>query len=151
MILTGQINSQLGMFQKLKGQAAIEYMIVFGLALVLAAPFVIKAQSSVLELRSDSNAISVQNTLNNIEVAADTVSASGEPAARTFSIRLPDTVQKTWLMNKAIVVQVDTAQASSNFSRTFDYNLSGTLPDQPGRYILKTQANQSKVEIEVVS
>lgn len=139
------------MLHKLKGQAAIEYMTVFGIALVLAAPFVLEAQSSVIELRSDSNAVSVQNTLNNIEVAVDTVSASGEPAARTFPIRLPQTVQKTWLMDRAIVVQIRTAQASSNFSRTFDFNISGAFPDQPGRYMLKTQANQSEVEIEVVS
>lgn len=139
------------MFRNLKGQAAIEYMTVFGIALVLAAPFVLKAQSSVLDLRSDSNAVSVQNTLNNIEVAADTVSAAGEPAARTFSIRLPDSVRNTWVIDRAVVIQIDTPQTRSNFSRTFDFNISGTLPDQPGRYMLKTQANQSKVEFEVVS
>jgi len=139
------------MFGKLKGQAAIEYMTVFGIALVLAAPFVLKAQSSILDLRSNSNAVSVQNTLNNIEVAADTVSASGEPAARTFSIRLPDSVRNTWVMDRAVVIQIDTPQSRSNFSRTFDFNISGTLPDQPGLYRLKTQANDSTVEFEVVS
>lgn len=139
------------MFHKLKGQAAIEYMTVFGLALVLAAPFVIKAQSSVMDLRSDSNAVSVQNTLNNIEVAVDTVSASGQPAARTFSIRMPDTVRRSWVLDRAIVIQIATAQSRSNFSRTFDFNVSGTLPDQSGRYMLKTQANQSEVQLEVVS
>jgi hypothetical protein len=139
------------MSSKLKGQAAIEYMTVFGIALVLAAPFVLKAQSSVMDLRSDSNAVSVQNTLNNIEVAADTVSASGEPAARTFSIRLPDSVRNTWILDRAVVIQISTPQSRSNFSRTFDFNISGNLPDQPGRYMLKTQANQSQVEFEVVS
>ena len=139
------------MLQSLKGQAAIEYMTVFGIALVLSAPFVLKAQSSIIDLRSDSNTVSVQNTLNNIEVAADTVSASGEPAARTFSIRLPESVRNTWVMERAIVIQVDTAQGYSNFSRTFDYNISGDLPSESGRYIVKTQANQSKVDIGVVS
>lgn len=139
------------MSSKLKGQAAIEYMTVFGIALVLAAPFVLKAQSSVMDLRSDSNAVSVQNTLNNIEVAADTVSASGEPAARTFSIRLPDSVRNTWILDRAVVIQISTPQSRSNFSSTFDFNISGNLPDQPGRYMLKTQANQSQVEFEVVS
>lgn len=139
------------MFQRMKGQAAIEYMSVFGIALVLAAPFVLKAHSSVMDLRSDSNAVSVQNTLNNIEVAADTVSASGAPAARTFSFRLPDTVRNTWVLDRAVVIQIDTADSRSNFSRTFDFNISGTLPDQPGLYRLKTQANQSEVQLEVVS
>lgn len=139
------------MFQKLKGQAAVEYMTVFGIALLLAAPFVLKAQSSVMDLRSDSNAVAVQNTLNNIEVAADTVSASGEPAARTFAIRMPDTVRNTWILDRAIVIQIATTESRTNFSRTFDFNVSGVLPDRPGRYMLKTQANQSEVQIEVVS
>jgi|AntDeeMetagen285_2_1112576.scaffolds.fasta_scaffold05440_2 hypothetical protein len=139
------------MFQKLKGQAAIEYMTVFSIALVLAAPFVLKAQSSVLDLRSDSNAVAVQNTLNNIEVAADTVSAAGEPATRTFSIRLPDSVRETWVLDRAVVIQIATSQSRSNLSRTFDFNVSGEIPDRSGRYMLKTQANQSEVQFEVVS
>jgi len=139
------------MFQKLKGQAAIEYMTVFSIALVLAAPFVLKAQSSVLDLRSDSNAVAVQNTLNNIEVAADTVSAAGEPATRTFSIRLPDSVRETWVLDIAVVIQIATSQSRSNLSRTFDFNVSGEIPDRSGRYMLKTQANQSEVQFEVVS
>jgi len=135
----------------LKGQAAIEYMTVFSIALVLAAPFVLKAQSSVLDLRSDSNAVAVQNTLNNIEVAADTVSAAGEPANRTFSIRLPDSVRETWVLDRAVVIQIATSQSRSNLSRTFDFNVSGEIPDRSGRYMLKTQANQSEVQFEVVS
>jgi len=126
-------------------------MTVFSIALVLAAPFVLKAQSSVLDLRSDSNAVAVQNTLNNIEVAADTVSAAGEPATRTFSIRLPDSVRETWVLDRAVVIQIATSQSRSNLSRTFDFNVSGEIPDRSGRYMLKTQANQSEVQFEVVS
>lgn len=133
------------------GQAAIEYMIVLGIALLLAAPFVLKAQSSIVDLRSDSNAVSVQNSLNDIEVAAETVNAAGEPAARTFPVRLPETLERTWVLDNAVVIQIDTPGPRSNFSRTFDFNVSGGLPDQPGRYMLKTEANGSEVVLEVVS
>lgn len=133
------------------GQAAIEYMIVFGIALVLALPFVLKAQSSIVDLKSDSNAVSIQNSLNDIELAVETVSASGEPAARTFPIRLPETVEKTWVLQKAVVVEIDTSGPRSNFSRSFEVNVTGDLPDEPGRYMLKAEANQSEVILEVVS
>lgn len=139
------------MLQSLKGQAAIEYMIVFGLALALAAPFVIKAQSSIIDLRSDSNAVSVQNSLNDVEVAAETVNAAGEPAARSFQIRFPETVRKTWISDKAIVVQIATSDTRSNFTRTFNFNVSGDLPQESGNHILKTEANNGEVKIEVVS
>lgn len=126
-------------------------MIVFGLALILASPFVLKAQSSIIDLRSDSNAVAVQNSLNDIEVAAETVNAAGEPAARSFAIRFPETIRETWVLDKAVVVQVATQDTNSNFSRTFDFNVSGDLPDEPGRHVVETRANKSEVVFEVVS
>lgn len=139
------------MFHKLKGQAAIEYMIVFGLALALAAPFVLKAQSSIFDLKSDSNAVSVQNSLNDIEVASKTVNAAGEPAARSFQVQFPQTVRNTWVSNRAVVVQIVTSDARSNLTRTFDFNVSGSLPERSGNHIIKAQANDGEVVIEVVS
>ena len=148
--MAGDFNHR-SQFSPVKAQAAIEYMTVFGIALLLAAPFVMKAQSSIIDLKSDSNAVAVQDTLNDIETAIDTVGAAGEPATRTFPVRFPDTLEKTWVLEKAVVVELRTGNGNSNFSRTFDVNLTGDLPDSSGRYLLKTQANQSEVIVEVVS
>lgn len=139
------------MFQSLKGQAAIEYLTVFSIALLLASPFVLRAQSSLIDLRSDSNAVSIQNSLNDIEVAAETVNAAGEPATRTFPVRFPETVRESWVFDRAIVVQVATADTKSNFTRTFNFNITGELPRESGRYRMKTQSNGSEVILEVVS
>lgn len=150
VILTRKTNFFPEMLENLKGQAAIEYMTVLSLALLLASPFVLRAQDSILDLRSNSNVVTVENSLNDIEVAAETVNAAGEPAARTFTVRMPQTLQKTWVLDNAIVVQLKTPSARSNHTRTFDFNVSGELPDKPGRHRLKTQANNSEVELEVV-
>lgn len=135
----------------LKGQAAIEYMTVFGIALVLAAPFVIKAQSSIIDLKSGSGEIVVQDALNDIEVATETVSASGEPATRTFAVRLPESLNSTDVRLNSTIITVNTPSGTSTFSRTFDFNVSGELPSTPGSYLVKTEAVERGVKIEVVS
>lgn len=138
-------------FHTVKGQAAIEYMIVFGIALVLSLPFIMKAQTSVMELQAGSNNIAVQNTLNDIEVAVKTVSASGEPARRTFPIEMPRTLKSTEVRDNAVFIEVNTPRDSARYVRVFDVNVTGELPSESGRYMLKTEATSEGVEIEVVS
>lgn len=134
-----------------RGQAAVEYLAVISIALVLAAPFVIKAQSSVIDLQIGSNAVSVQSTLNNIETAVETVSASGEPATRKVIVSLPQTVESTRVYNRSVVITVNTRKSVVNYSRTFDVNITGSLPQKPGRFEVKTTAEGDEVRIQVVS
>lgn len=135
----------------LKGQAAIEYMTVFGIALLLAAPFVLRAQSSILELQSGSNQVSVESSLNDIETAVKTVSAAGEPALIRFPVRIPRTVNSTRVEGRAIEVVLDTPTGTTTSRRFFDFNLTGELPSEPGNHLLEVQAVNSSVDIEVVS
>lgn len=133
------------------GQAAIEYLAIISIALVLAAPFVIEAQSSIIDLQIGSNAVSVQSSLNNIETAVETVSASGEPATRTFIVDMPQTVNSTQVYNKSVVITINTRNDRVNYSRTFEVNLTGSLPQKPGRFQVKTTAEADSVNLQVVS
>jgi hypothetical protein len=134
-----------------KGQAAIEYMTVFGIALLLAAPFVMKAQSSIMEIQSKSSFVSMQDSLNDIDVAVRTVSASGEPAARTFEVRIPESVNETDIREQNIVVRLNTPTGTERLSRNFETNLTGNLPSEPGLYLLRVRAEAGEVDLEVVS
>jgi len=134
-----------------RGQAAIEYMIIVGIALMLASPLILKAQSSIVELKTGSNAVVAQNSLNNLETAIETVHASGEPATRTFPIRLPKTLESTEVTQNALVIRLTTAEGRSTLTRSFEANLTGSLPSESGRHLVKTQAKDGEVKIEVVS
>lgn len=135
----------------MKGQAAIEYMTVFGMALVLAAPFVVEAQNSLVEIRSSTSMLSAQDSLNDMDVAIRTVSAAGEPAARTFEVRLPDNLNRTEVRDRSIIIVLDSPSGTVDLSRSFQVDLDGSLPDESGLYLVKTQAVNGTVNIEVIS
>ena len=135
----------------MKGQAALEYMIVLGIALTVAMPFVMKAQSSVVDIRSSVSVVESQDTLNDIDVAVRTVDAAGEPAARTVEARLPDNLRSTEVRNNSISIFLTTPSGNQRLSRTFDAELTGSLPDSPGLYLVRVRAKDGEVEIEVVS
>lgn len=146
LILTTVDNSS-----NVKGQAAIEYMMVLGIALIITAPFVVKAQNSVVDIRSSVSVIETQNTLNNMDVAVRTVDAAGQPAARTIEFRLPGNTNRTVIEDRRITVFLNTPTGEQRLSRSFDAELSGSIPDQPGLYLLRIQADQGEVNMEVVS
>lgn len=135
----------------MKGQAAIEYMIVLGIALTVAMPFVMKAQSSVVDIRSSVSVVQIQDSLNDLDVAVRTVDAAGEPAARTIEVRLPDNIQSTEVRNNSITMIINTPSGEQQLSRTFDADLTGSLPEGSGPYLVRVKAIDGEVEIEVVS
>lgn len=135
--------------KKSRGQAAIEYLIIFGIALTLSLPFITRAQQSMLDLRSGSEVIEARNSMEKLESAAETVNAAGPPSQRTFSFELPDSVRKAYLLNKSVIYNLRTRNGELNVSRTFDFNVSGSLPEEPGNYQMNVRARQDSVELGV--
>ncbi|WEL19283.1 hypothetical protein [Candidatus Nanohalococcus occultus] len=138
------------MANKRKAQAAIEYLMVFGTALLLSTPFVIKAQQSVVDIQTGSELLEARNTLNQMESAAQTVNAAGEPARRTFTVRIPDSVERTEIDNNYIQMGVNTSQSYVGLSRTFEFNVTGNIPQRGGNYLVSASAVDGAVDFEVV-
>jgi len=134
-----------------KGQAAIEYMTVFGIALLVSTPFIIEAQNTIMDLRESTSSMALQSSLDDLEIAIDVVSASGEPAVRTFPIELPDNLNSTSIEENATIIEVNTPQGTSTHFRTFDINVSGELPDSSGNHMIRTEATSDGVEVVPIS
>jgi len=135
-----------------RAQASIEYLSVISIALALSAPFVIEAQDSIGVIRSDSNAIQLEQSLDRLEVAAETVNAAGEPATRSLRFTVPDTVNSSRIVKERQVRYVlNTPSGTRQVDRTFDFNVSGSVPGNPGRYLLEARADNGTVEVNVVS
>ncbi len=134
-----------------KGQAALEYLMVFGLALILSAPFVLRAQGQIIDLRSSSNAVDMHNSLNKFESSIKTVSAAGKPARRTFTVQIPDNVESAQLNSNSIVYSLQTPEGIEQVSRSFETSLTGDIPSSNGRHRVSVSATDSGVKLEVVS
>lgn len=133
-----------------KGQAAIEYLAVFGLALALSTPFIINAQTSMMDLQTSSSALSLQNSLQKLETSINTVSASGEPAQRTFRFEVPSNVESAQLNENSVVYTINTRTGRSDLIRTFDSPLTGNLPQDTGTYSVTVYAEEDVTVVEVV-
>lgn len=134
-----------------KAQAAIEYLMVFGVALLLSTPFIVRAQESIIEIRTGSQMLEARNTLNEIQSAAETVNAAGEPARRTFSIRIPEAVENTSVEGRYVRMSINNSRSYVGMSRRFDFNVTGDIPDAEGNYLLAASAESGEVNFEVVS
>jgi hypothetical protein len=139
-----------------KAQAAIEYMMVFGIALVLSAPFIIRAQSSMMDLRMGSEMLELQNSMDKMESAVETVNAAGSPAKRTFFVEIPSFVESGEVLNGSngqdvIVYRYSTSDGVSQLSRSFDFNITGEVPTDSGRSRVSVAAEKDFVNISVVS
>lgn len=134
-----------------KGQAAIEYLMVFGLALILSTPFIMKAQGSIADIRSGSEVIELQNSLDKIESSVKTVNAAGDPAKRTFLVSIPNNVDSAELNQNSIAYTLNTHEGNSQMVRTFEANLTGDIPRESGRHKVSVSATENGVQIEVVS
>lgn len=133
-----------------KGQAAIEYLAVFGLALALSTPFIINAQTSMMDLQTSSSALSLQNSLQKLETSINTVSASGEPAQRTFRFEVPSNVQSAQLNENSIIYTINTRSGPSDLIRTFDSPITGNVPQDAGTYSVTVYAEEDATVVEVV-
>lgn len=135
---------------KSKGQAAIEYLMVFGIALALSTPFIIRAQSSIIELRAGSNTVEMYNSMNKLESSIKTVDASGKPAKRTFMIELPSNVESVDVNTNTIVYNLSTTDGYSQQIRSFEIDLTGDLPESQGNHRVSVTAKSDSVELAVV-
>lgn len=135
----------------MKGQAALEYMIVIGIALLVSAPFLTQAQSSIVEIRSSVGTIQAQDSLNDLDVAIRTVNAAGEPATRTIRARFPENMKSAQVNNNSISVVLNTDTGTRKILRTYESRLTGSLPNQGGLYFIRVKAIDGEVEVKDVS
>ncbi len=128
------------MCQGRQGQAAIEYLALIGFLLLISAPLLIEAQQSTIGLQESTDQLKVVNMLDTIEEASMLVYAQGEPARITFQVEVPNGVVNTTIENQYAVVQYEGMRGRTDFVRTFPFNVSGELPEDPGRYRLVAEA-----------
>lgn len=134
-----------------KAQSSIEFLSVFGLAMLMAAPFVLSAQNSIVQLRTGADSATLQNSMDKLETAVTTVDSSGPPAKRSFMMDIPGNIQEVYLVdNRAIVYTVETPAGVSNVSRIFDTTIvenGDALPDSQGQHPVSVTAWQDQVNI----
>lgn len=137
--------------KKSKGQAALEYMVVISFALLLAAPIIIRAQSSTSDLRDSKKLATAKNSLNKIQDASELVYSQGPPAQVSFSIEIPSDVRNTTVSDNQIAMKLEVFKGLTDVYNLMDINMSGEIPVKRGVYKMKARAYENYVNISKIS
>ncbi|QKQ98637.1 hypothetical protein GKQ38_03890 [Candidatus Nanohaloarchaea archaeon] len=108
----------------MKGQSSIELIMVIGMAMVLASPFILTSQDAVLDLQTGSKLLRVESSLDKIESGVNFVSKYSAPTKTTFRVDIPSSVvdvrSKQFADRSAIIFNVQQRGEMTNRSRIFD-------------------------------
>lgn len=141
-----------------KGQSSVEYIMVIGLALILASPFLISSQSSIVQLNEASNYLMLDNSLDKLESTSNTLDDKSYPARRIVRFSTPRGVSSVYnpqLGNRsALIFETELTGKTSNRSRIFDYNLylsEDSNLSREGLHKLSVKKYSSNITVSVVS
>lgn len=130
-----------------KGQVALEYMAIIGLALLIGTPLAIQAQKSSQGLQqSFSNGVA-KSALNSMEEAATLVHSQGPPSKVTFRVKLPDGITQTNVTDSYLHIQRKVRGEETNFYNPLNFNVTGEIPTESGVHQMVAEAEDSHVNI----
>lgn len=131
------------------GQAALEYFVMISLALLIATPLIMQAQGALQDVQDTNREARMQQALDAIEQGVKMAASQGEPARLSYTVSIPSGVVYSNVTEKYIHYRLQTTSSESSFFRTFDTNVSGSLPETRGKYLLRIEAESSYVNVTV--
>ncbi len=128
-----------------KGQIALEYMLVIGVAIAVLIPlFLIYTQQStdfICRVDQEHAYIAGQR----IADTAETVFYLGYPSKADVRIRLPSSMDAGTLANREISLMV--CNTNTEVIIPTSINITGTLPSKGGTYVLQIENKGTYVEV----
>ena len=122
------------------GQAALEYMIIIIIGIILITPVIIEGNKKLADLRSTTASLKVTDALNRISDAAKLTYAQGVPAKIVLETEFPDKVKSVNITNKSIVITLETEWGDSDFVSMTDFNVTGDISKDIGIKEIKIES-----------
>lgn len=124
----------------MKGQAALEYLLITSIALAIFSPLMFFVTQRSHETNRELDFRALQDSLNSLVETADLVHSQGYPAQSNVIFYMPDGVVLTEITDKRVVVKVVREGEVTDFYASSSANLTGNLPEEPGNYELNVEA-----------
>ena len=141
----------------MKGQSSIELVMVIGMAMVLASPFIITSQDAVLDLETGSDLLRVESSLDKIESSVNYVSRYSKPTKTTFRVDIPSNMENVYLRDfsdsSAIIFEVRQRGDLTNRSRLFNREVAlqnASYLEQQGKPEVTVQRWEDQINISVI-
>jgi len=134
----------------MKAQAAVEFLIIVSVALMILLPVSFYANQSLMGYRDDTKISLAKNTVNKLGESADWVFSQGSPAKLTLKVYIPDDVYNISLEGKTILFKIRTSAGVTDVFYETVPSLGGSLPTNSGYYYVSLTAYADHVNITVV-
>lgn len=133
----------------MKAQSSIEYLMVVGVGLTLAAPFIVTVQSDVIDVTQQSENSRFTNSLDRMKDVIEKTSVLGEPAQRTFTFNVPDSVVNAEVVDSRYIIYTrNVSGQATNYTRIIEPEVnSGGLPQEAGSYRVEVEAWRDQVNL----
>jgi len=124
------------------GQAAIEYMMIISITLVIMIPLLFLVNSYMSYGKDELKIRSLEDSVDSLAEASEMVYFQGYPAKMSINFYVPENVLITNVTDKFIRVRMMTASGITDIVAFTQANLTGNLPTQAGNYKVKIVAQE---------
>lgn len=122
------------LFERRKGQAALEYLMIMGIVMFLLIPLFSLVTSFTHRTRTDMKISALQDSLRNLADSADMAYSQGYPARITTSFYAPQGIIYTNVTQHYFHARIQTRTGPRDLISKTHANLTGSLPESPGSY-----------------
>lgn len=133
------------------GQAAMEYLSIVGISLLLLTPIILTSERSIREMDDSSNMMLARESLDKMASAAEVVHSLGPPSTMTVEIQFPKNIVRAVAESGMLLIEVPSGDATSDVVASLDFDVTGTLPVSGGVHKIRIEATYNVVNITAVS
>ncbi|MCD6477476.1 MAG: hypothetical protein J7K87_00545 [Candidatus Aenigmarchaeota archaeon] len=126
----------------MKGQAAVEYMIIIGIAIAILTPLFVIIDSYTYESKQDLRTKALEDGLDSIAESANMVYFQGYPARISVTVYIPQGVILTNVTGDFIRVRLESKNGYNDVISVTDAPVNGTLPTSSGTYKVTVSATE---------
>lgn len=130
-----------------KGQAAMEYMIIFAVVIVMILPLILIFTVQTENMQTDITNAQLKKASDELTNSVSDMYYMGYPAQKTIRLSFPKGVQSISIHDKLIELNVTTSEVNSELVWEMPTNVSGSLGTFEGDHIIVIQARNNDVYI----
>jgi len=124
------------------GQAAIEYMMIISITLVIMIPLLFLVNSYMSQGKDELKIRALEDSVDSLAEVSDMVYFQGYPAKMTVNFYVPEGVTTTNVSESLIRVKLRTSSGFQDIIAFTQANLTGSLPTGSGIYKLTIRAQE---------
>ena len=130
-----------------KGQAAMEYMVIFAVVVVMILPLILIFTVQTENMQSDITNAQLKKVSDELTNSVSDMYYMGSPAQKTVRLSFPRGVQSISIHNKLVEVNVTTSELDYELVWEMPTNVSGSLGVFEGDHVVVIQAKDDYVYI----